>query len=68
MKLVYLGLLIFVVLFLAAIVINGVQWKEETEEFTVKCEAAGGRMYAPKSVKGWPDLLCLDKDIFIEVE
>lgn len=68
MKWVFLGLLLFIILFFGAIIVNGMSWKEEVAEFRSKCEAQGGQVYIPKGVKGWPEMICFDKDIFITVE
>lgn len=65
MKWVYLGLLIFIVLFITAIAINSIEWREKLKDYKERCDAVGGVMYVPKGVKGWPPMMCVDKSIFL---
>lgn len=68
MKWVFTGLLLFVTLLIGAIAINGSNWNQEKTEFKEKCEAQGGKMYVPRGIKTWPEIVCFDKDVFITVE
>jgi hypothetical protein len=55
-------------LFFGKIAMNGVAYSEYKDKFKVKCEAAGGVMFVPSGVKGWPKAECRNPSAIIDVD
>jgi hypothetical protein len=51
-------LLLFIILFFAVIIFNGIAHHEYKQAFKVKCEESGGEMFVPRGVRGWPAAEC----------
>jgi hypothetical protein len=60
-------LLIFIVLFFAKVISNGIAHHEYKAAFKVKCEDSGGEMFVPRGVRGWPAAECRDPHFTIEI-
>jgi hypothetical protein len=51
-------LLLFIIIFFAVIISNGIAHHEYKAAFKVKCEDSGGEMFVPRGVRGWPAAEC----------
>ena len=58
----------FVVLFFGKIAMNGIAYGEYKDKFKNKCEAAGGVMFVPSGVKGWPKPECRSPKAMINID
>lgn len=57
-----------IVLFFGTILYNKTKHREYIHTFQIKCETKGGITYIPKGVKGWPEPLCMNPDVFIDMK
>jgi hypothetical protein len=51
-----------------AVTFSSLEWSLERKKYTKVCEEAGGVAHSPRNTGLWPELVCINRDVFIDLK